>query len=185
MKKYFWFLVLLPVIGILAMRNNTAVENSHSNKTLKWYSWKEAVELNKKSPRKLLVDVYTDWCGWCKKMDASTFPNDTIADYLNKHFYCVKFDAEGQDTIYFSGRAFTWVSPEKSGGSRGIHELAYALLDGRLGYPSIVYLNEKFERIIVSPGYKTPAELLPEIRFAAEEIYKTKSWEEFKNSKAP
>lgn len=184
MKKFLWLFVLLPVIGILAMKKNIVVEKSTIHETVNWYSWEQAIELNKKSPRKLLVDFYTDWCGWCKKMDATTFPNDTIAAYMNKHFYCVKFDAERKDTIQFSGTKFSFMSP-KTGENNGIHEMAYALMDGTPGYPTIVYLNEKFERILISPGYKTPAQLLPEMRFASEEIYKTKSWEEFKNAKIP
>ena len=151
---------------------------------IKWMSWQEASEANKTQPRKLLVDVYTSWCGWCKVMDKQTFTNDTIADYLNKYYYCVKLDAEGHDTIHFDNKDFVYISPEKGGGRNGIHTLAYALLDGNMGYPSLVYLTEKFERTAISPGYKTPAQLLPELRFTAEEVFKTKTFDEYVKPKA-
>jgi thioredoxin-related protein len=181
MKKHFLAFCLLTVAVIAAsftFKHNDPQPKT-TRETVTWYSWQEAMALNKTAPKKLLVDVYTDWCGWCKVMDRETFPNDTIAEYLNKNFYCIKLNAEMRDSIQFSGTTFVWVSPEQGGGRNGIHTLAYSLLDGRMSYPTIVYLNEKLERIIVSPGYKKPEQLLPELKFTAEEIYKTKSWDDF------
>ena len=181
MKKYI-LPIILGTITLIAVSFSIKKNNAKPtfvSETITWYSWQQAVELNKTTPKKLLVDVYTDWCGWCKVMDKETFPNDTIADYLNKNFYCVKLNAEMRDSIQFAGNTFIWMSPEKGGGRNGIHTLAYSLLDGQMSYPTIVYLSEKFERIVISPGYKKPAQLLPELRFTAEEIYKTKSWNDY------
>jgi thioredoxin-related protein len=181
MKKHFLpiFLVALTTIAVsFTLKNNCPKTSANADKVT-WYSWQEAIELNKKAPRKLLVDVYTDWCGWCKVMDKQTFPNDTIADYLNKNFYCIKLNAEMRDSIQFAGNAFIWMSPEQGGGRNGIHTLAYSLLDGQMSYPTIVYLSEKLERIVISPGYKKPEQLLPELKYTAEEIYKTKSWNDY------
>ena len=185
MKKYILPIILGIVTLIVA---SFTIEKSNVKspvvaEKITWYSWQQAVELNKTTPKKLLVDVYTDWCGWCKVMDRETFPNDTIASYLNKNFYCVKLNAEMRDSIQFAGNTFIWMSPEKGGGRNGIHTLAYSLLDGQMSYPTIVYLSEKFERIVISPGYKKPAQLLPELRFTAEEIYKKKSWNDYINGK--
>ena len=172
--------LLISILGIAAFTSKqTAPKPLVFEKTVKWMSWEEAMEANKKQPRKIVVDVYTAWCGWCKVMDKQTFPNDTIADYLNKYYYCVKLDAEGRDTIKFDNKNFIYVSPEQGGGRNGIHTLAYSLLDGQMSYPTIVYLSEKLERIVISPGYKKPEQLLPELKYTAEEIYKTKSWNDY------
>jgi thioredoxin-related protein len=144
--------------------------------TVKWLTWQEAVEANKKEPKKFLVDVYTSWCGWCKVMDRETFPNDTIATYLAKNFHCVKLDAEMKESIEFNGHKFEYIAGQGRG---GIHTLAYSLLDGEMSYPTIVYLTEKFERVAISPGYKKPQQLLPELKFAAENIYLKKSFKDF------
>jgi thioredoxin-related protein len=181
MKKHFLpiFLIALTTLVVSFTLKNNAPKPSTNADKVTWYSWQEAIELNKKAPRKLLVDVYIDWCGWCKVMDKQTFPNDTIADYLNKNFYCIKLNAEMRDSIQFGGNAFIWMSPEQGGGRNGIHTLAYSLLDGQMSYPTIVYLSEKLERIVISPGYKKPEQLLPELKYTAEEIYKTKSWNDY------
>ena len=185
MKKYI-LPIILGTITLIAVSFTIKKSNAKPpvfSETITWHTWQEVVELNKTAPKKLLVDVYTDWCGWCKVMDKETFPNDTIADYLNKNFYCVKLNAEMRDSIQFAGNTFIWMSPKQGGGRNGVHTLAYSLLDGQMSYPSIVYLSEKFERIVISPGYKKPAQLLPELRFTAEEIYKTKSWNDYINGK--
>src|SRR6056297_2237383 len=74
---------------------------------VQWYSFEKAVELNKKEPKKILVDVYTDWCGWCKKMKKNTFNHPEIAKYINENFYPVRFNAETDKTVRFMGKTFT------------------------------------------------------------------------------
>ena len=57
---------------------------------VKWLTFEEAIELNRREPRKIMIDVYTDWCSWCKVMDKNTFNQAVIANYLNKTYYQVK-----------------------------------------------------------------------------------------------
>ncbi len=76
--------------------------------------------------------MYTEWCGWCKKMDKSTFVDSTVAVYLAANYYPVKFDAEQKEDLVFAGQTFKFI---KEGG-RGSHQFAVALLDGKMGYPS-------------------------------------------------
>lgn len=138
--------------------------------TINWISWETAVKLSKKKKKKVIVDVYTGWCHWCKVMDQKTFPDEKIAKYITKHFYAVKLDAEQKSAILFNKKKFKYIAQ----GSKGIHELAYSLLDGKLGFPSLVYMNESFQRINVSPGYKTPDVLLKELEAVVNEDYKKK-----------
>ena len=80
--------------------------NCFGQETIHWYTWEDAVELQKESPRKIFIDIYTSWCGWCKKMNASTFKDSTVVSVMNKYYYAVKFDAEQKDTLMFDGHAF-------------------------------------------------------------------------------
>ena len=98
MKK----IILLLSIFSLGLLNTVIAQEG----AVKWYTFEEAVALNKKEPRKIFIDVYTDWCGWCKKMDETTFSKPEIAKILNKDYYAVKFDAESLDTINFAGTRF-------------------------------------------------------------------------------
>lgn len=138
---------------------------------IQWLTWQEAYELSKVKPKKLFINIYTDWCGFCKRMDATTFQDPEVILYVNEHFYPVKLNAEMKEEIEFRGHVFAWVD----GGRRGVHTLAYSLLEGKMGYPSFVTMNEDYDRIAIMPGYKVPQQLLKELRFAAEEQYKYKS----------
>jgi thioredoxin-related protein len=174
MKKILTAALLLSAFALFTAFLPAPQENN----TIKWYSWEEAVALSQKNPKKMMIDVYTDWCGWCKRMDKTTFEDAQVAEYVNKNFYAVKLNAEQRADIQFNGETFKFV---ETGNGKGIHTLAYSLLDGKMGYPSLVYLNEKFERIMISPGFKETPDLLTELRFAAEEAYNKKSWETYKS----
>lgn len=116
---------------------------------VEWITWEEAMEKSKTEKRKILVDVYTNWCGWCKKMDATTFKDPVIAKYINKNFYAVKFDAESKDEIAFNGKDYKYVKS----GKRGYHELAAWMTNGKLGYPTVVFISEELKVIQPIPGY--------------------------------
>jgi len=156
--------VLLVILGLSSMvfkpESKPVVE-------LKWYSWEEAVAANEKEPKKIFVDVYTDWCGWCKRMDKTTFNDPAVSLFLADHFYAVKLDAEQKENIVHNGQTMKWVKA----GRRGVHELAYALLDGKMSYPTTVFLNEKLERITISPGYKGAKDFMNELTYVKEEHY--------------
>jgi len=141
---------------------------------VKWYSIEEAVTLAKTNPRPIFVDAYTDWCGWCKKLDKETFSHPVIAEILNTKYYPVKFDAEGKETVTFQGRKFV------NDGSLGkTHQLAYALLQGKLGYPTVVFLTANSELITPVSGYKTPVQIEPMLMYFAGTSWQKQSYEEF------
>lgn len=157
----------------------TSISTSFRNpEPLKWYTWEEAVALNKTKPKKIVVDVFTDWCGWCKKMDKGAFIDPAVAAYIAEHFYPVKLNAEQRQEIKFNEETFGFIANDN--GKGGVHSLAYALMDGHMSYPTLVYLNEKYERIMISPGFKESPDLLKELHFAAEDIYTKTSWEQYR-----
>ena len=167
----------MPTIETTEIQQTTTVEEGEEG-DLKWYTWEEAVAANEKEPRKIFVDVYTDWCGWCKVMDKKTFPIPEVKAYIEANFYPVKLDAEQKEDIIWRGVTFKW----KKGGRSGYHELALSLSEGEMSFPNFVYLNEKFERIMISPGYKKPKAMMPELVFASEEKYLETTWKDFKKA---
>jgi thioredoxin-related protein len=142
---------------------------------VKWYTIEEAFDLTQKEPRKIMIDVYTDWCGWCKVMDSKTFNNQVIAEYLNVKFYAVKFNAEQKTDVTLNGKVYKYVPS----GSKGYNQLAYELLNGRLGYPSIVFLDEKTNMIQPLQGYVEAKPFDVIVKFIGGDAYKTTKWEDF------
>lgn len=146
--------------------------------TVHWLTFEEAVEKSKTEPRMIFVDVYTDWCGYCKKMDRETFDQANVATLLNEKFYPVKLNAEQRADIEFDGHTFKYV--EK--GSRGYHELAASLLSKRMSYPTVVFLTEDFEILQAIPGYRKADEFYMMASFIGEGHFRDTSWEAYVKS---
>ena len=161
------------IIALFALMGMSAM----AQEKIQWMSFEDAVERCAKEPKMVFIDVYTDWCGWCKRMDQSTFSNPVIAKYMNEHFYAVKFDAERQDTLFFQGKQFVGVM--RPDGRKGSHQLAHALLKGKMSYPSYVIMNEEMKIIQVIGGYQDAKNFEPMIHYFGDEAYKTMSGEAF------
>ncbi len=155
---------------------NTAPAANASVAKIKWVGFEEAVALNAKKPKKIFLDMYTDWCGWCKKMDQSTFINPVIVDYMNRNFYAVKFNAERKDTITYKGKNYMNANPS---GQRSSHQLAQVILNGRMSYPSFAFMDEEMNMITVVPGYRKAPEFEAILNYIGTNAYKNQKWEEF------
>ena len=169
MKKIF-FALLIAGFALQAFSQSAQV---------KWLTIQEAEKLNKHSPKPIFIDTYTDWCGWCKKMDSETFTNNVIAEILNTRFYPVKFNAEGSESITFLGQTF--INDGKSGRA---HQLAVALLQGQLSYPTVVFLTQQDNKFSVSPvpGFRQPKDMEMLLSFFADKAYQTQKWEDFQKN---
>jgi thioredoxin-related protein len=166
LRRIYSSLFLLPLLAFSIADAPTPIS---------WLTFEEAVRSSAQEERKIFIDVYTDWCGWCKRMDATTFSDPAVADVLQNKFYPVKFNAEQREPITFNNHTFKFVPR----GTKGYHELAATLLNGKLSYPSVVFLNDKFEIIQVLPGYRKADEFLKIITFIGEDHYLTTSWEDY------
>lgn len=143
-----------------------------------WLSFEEAIELSnsEKNPKKIFIDVYTDWCGWCKKMDKDTFQNPDVAKYMNANFYMVKLDGEAKKDIVYKGHTYKYVAS----GRRGYHQLPATLLQGKLSYPTVVFLDEEQKMLSPVPGYHKPKDFMMIAKYFGNNIYKNQNWEDYK-----
>lgn len=144
---------------------------------VEWLSWEEAIELSKSEKKKIFVDVYTEWCGWCKKMDIATFQQQEIAQYLNENYYPVKFNAEQREDIRFKDKVYKYISS----GRRGYHQLALEITLGKLSYPTIVFLDESFNVIQPLPGFKDANSFEMIMKYFAEDHHKSTPWSQYVN----
>ena len=173
-------IILLAITSIFITNNINAQDST--NAKINWMTFEEAVKLNETAPKKIFIDVYTDWCGWCTKMDQTTFIDPAIVEYMNDNFYAVKFNAEQKEPVEFMG--YTFINEAAEGAKRSTHQLAAALLQGKMSYPSYVFMNEKNQAITVVPGYSKAEEFITILRFIGSDAFLTTPWEEFSKSQA-
>lgn len=142
-------ITLLCLSLFLVLASFVMPEPPEPAEEIKWLTFEQAVEKMKTEKRKIFIDVYTDWCGWCKVMDKKTFTDPKIAKILNEEFYAVKFNAEQREDVVFNGHTFKFVESGRS----GYHQLAASLLNNQLSYPNFVFLSDEFHLIPVKEGY--------------------------------
>lgn len=161
----FCLLMILVTGHVFAQQMEVAVEEKSP---VNWMTFEEAVAKQKIEKRKLFIDVYTDWCGWCKVMDKNTFSDPEVARILNEEFYPVKFDAEQREDVVYNGATFKFVPS----GSRGYHQLAAALLNNQLSYPTVVFVDEDFTTVFPLPGYREAKEFHRYLVYFEGDFYK-------------
>ena len=151
MKRLKTISCVLSLVGIFLL--NTAYAQLHE------VAFEELDSLLLQQDKNIVVFIHTDWCKFCKKMEATTFNNDSVITLLNEQFYFVKVNGETKKDIRFRNRTFSF---KPSGGSSGIHELAEQLgtIKGQLNYPTISIVNKQNEIIFQYGGYLDAQALL-------------------------
>lgn len=136
----------------------TSFSASLSAQDINWMSLSEAEAAQKENPHKLyFIDFYTNWCGWCKKMDESTFKEAEVVKHINENYIPVKFNAETKEDVTFKGKVYKYVTASNG---RGINSFAYFSLKGRISYPSYAVMNGEGETERLLLGFMPKETLL-------------------------
>ncbi len=149
--------------------------------TIKWMTIEEALGKSKTEKRKIFIDVYTDWCGWCKHMDSTTFKDQAVVAYINEKYYSVKLNAEQTSDITYKGTTYKFV---KQNGGRGYHELAALWLNNRLSYPTSVVLNEDQDLIQPIPGFQDTKKMDAILHYFGTDSHRKTPWEKYEKTYA-
>lgn len=155
---------------------------------INWMTVEEAIEAQKKEPRKILIDVYTQWCGPCKMMDRTTFHDPEVVSYINANYYAVKFDAESPEDLVFKGQTFSNPDyvPNKAG-RNGVHQFSRALRVS--AYPTVVFLDESLNILTGVRGVQQPAQIELYLKFFALDMHLSENpqatWENYRDNFKP
>ena len=136
------------------------VEYPKAQAGITWLTISKADQISNNEGKLFLVDVYTEWCGWCKVMDEKTFTDPKIIMFLDENYHSIKFDAESRANIQFENNSYNWIKK----GRNGTNELAIEWLGNELTYPAYVFLNKDKKPIGVSRGFMPPEEFLKDLK---------------------
>lgn len=153
--------VTLGIITLLATGTMVRADRSE----VEWQTIVQALDQAPKQNKKIILDVYTDWCGWCKRMDRDTYSDSTVQSYLAGHFVASRMNPEKDGTVEFGGKKY---SQREFGQALGVN-----------GYPATAIFNEKRELLTVIPGYIQPKEFLKILQYFGENTHLTTKWEDY------
>jgi thioredoxin-related protein len=166
---------VISLIVFFVFYNQLHAQPIKGSSPIQWLSPVEVQAYLKNEEKPIIIDVYTDWCQYCKLMEKATWKQPEVKNYVSSHFYPVKFNAESKDSINWLGQIFIYKQSYK------VHMLAAEWLKGNMVYPSTVIIPKEGESIVL-PGMLSPKELEPVLKYFGEGYYKTIEWETFKKS---
>ncbi|MFN8579099.1 MAG: thioredoxin fold domain-containing protein [Candidatus Sericytochromatia bacterium] len=147
------------------------MKSSHSEmkiEKVKWYSYTEGIKKAKAEKKPILVDFYTDWCGYCKKMDAETYSHEKVYNYLNTKFIPIKVNAESQKKVKFDGKELT--------------EQELAMGFQVTSYPTLYFMASEKETIGTAPGFMEANQFYTISSYVGSNAYKKMSLEKYKTT---
>jgi len=154
---------LILIVSYYLLNANGSSYNINDDS--KGKSFEEILKLAQKDKKKVVIQVYADWCSWCKKMEKETFPDAFVQKELKRNYYMYRLNGESNETIEYDGRKWTKAELTKAFGIRG--------------FPSTIFLNFNSKPITVLPGYvdaKTFAQIL---QFIGDDLYTKMTFDEF------
>jgi len=164
-KPLVLFGLVLVLCSLAAFKKNDSTE---------WISLDEAQKQLTITKKPVLIDLYTDWCGWCKVMDKQTYSNKKVAEYLKQKFYTVKVNAESTEKINWMGKQFMFNRQYKT------NEFAMYLTQGQLSYPTTVIIPTDDSGPQAIPGFLKPADFELIVKYFGENKYGNVPFEEYR-----
>ena len=131
-----------------------------------WRGWNAGLAQAAGSGKPVIVDVYTDWCGWCRRMERDTYARPDVSDYLNRHFVTVRLNADSDERVVYGGREF---SARTLAGGFNVS-----------GYPTTIFLRPTGEHMVNVPGYIGPGQFMRLVRYIGDgALDRGVKWEEY------
>lgn len=133
-------------------------ERNAKKNEIAWQTFDKGVELARKEKKMLVLDIYTDWCHWCKVMDKDTYGHPDIVKYARENLIMAKLNAETDEKFKFRG------------GSYSGRQLS--MMFGVEGFPCTIFMTSEGELITSISGF------IPADRFSVILRYLDGNWYE-------
>ena len=167
--------VVLAFIACLFVFSYAKVKPTEKEK-INWLTMDELNVKMKAEPKPVLIDIYTNWCYWCKVMDKKTYNNSKVVSYINQHFYAARVNAETKEPVIWNNKSYNYDASNK------VNDFALYATQGQLAFPNTVIFPEKENVPAAIPGFMAPKEIEVILKYFGEGYYKTQNFNEYSAS---
>ena len=169
MKKYMMVLMSLSVLSSISCAGSKKETPKAAAGAVVWLAWDQAMSDAQSQGKFIVVDVYTDWCHWCKVMDDKTYSDQAVAGLMKESFVAVKLNAERANTVNFKGKAYT--------------EMDLARNFDVSGFPTTMFLASDGTVIGKIPGYIEAPVFKQILEYLTSGSYKDMSLDQYMSGK--
>ena len=172
-----WVIVALICAGLVVLvgRSSSTMKSAEAKEAESglaagFSTYEQAFTKAKADNKLILLDFYTDWCGWCKRMDRDVYSDASVQAELGKYFTAAKVNAEAT------------VSHTYLGEQRTEQQIARHL--GITGYPTLIFMTPDGQVVEKIPGYVQASEFTMVLRFIGTGAYKTQEYQSWKKTQS-
>ncbi len=167
MNKFHYLIPLFLVLASASCHSETdAANNNPANVDYDFWVTLEEAQINALDEGKyILLDVYTEWCGFCRRMNRETYGDERVQIALEQYFYPVRIDAESTTEVMFQGETYSMI------------ELAYAFGVG--SYPTTIFISPDGEPVASQPGFVEAARFHKMLSFIGSESFQTQTFQQY------
>jgi thioredoxin-related protein len=162
-------LILIPVLCLFSFAKVKHAEKEKIN----WLTVEELNSKMKSEPKPVIIDLYTNWCYWCKVMDKKTYTNPKVISYINEHFYAVKVNAETKEAVNWDNRKYDYNNKDR------VNDFALYLTQGQLEFPNTVIFPDLQKTPAAIPGFMEPQEIEIILKYFGDEVYKQQNFTQY------
>ncbi len=153
-----------------------ASDTSIKPSSINWMTLKDALAANKLNPRYMYMTWYTSWSSPCNVMLHNAFADDIIVQFMNKHFYCVRLEAQTMDTLVWEK---TYVNENKP---HHYHQMVLAMLEGKLFFPAHIFFDKEGQLIQRDQVFLSKPDFYMLANFIATGSYKSMKVNEYRKT---
>ncbi len=157
--------VVLAIAALWMLYNMRSSDEERVNGAVRWASFNDGMATARAEHKMVMVDVYTDWCVWCKKLDKEVYPDPRVSSAIASQFVPIKVNAESGSTIEFNGVRMT--------------EEQFARQAGVTGYPTVLFLDDQGKVVTTLPGFLPADRFVRVLQYVSEHRYREQSLDDF------
>lgn len=154
---------------------------------VQWVNFEAGLKMASASGKHIMVDVYTDWCGYCKKLDAETYAEEGVRRILAESYVSVKLKGDSSRKLKVIGQALDdggktllQFVPSDTGGTS---EVALSRMALRVrGFPTIAFLAPDGRLITKWDGYINAERFTQMINFIKDDLYEVMTFNDYLES---